>query len=106
MIDGFKQSPAIIQLAKTIEAHGIQPLEDVTALSVLRRATVLLDEALYLFEPGDDSLFAGRLRLLASLDFDAEIFEKRVVLFGESSHARPPPSCGRGRPRPRPCASP
>src|SRR5262245_30566025 len=84
MIDGFKQSPAIIQLAKTIEANGIKPLEDVTVLSVLRCATVLLDEALYLFEPGDDALFARRRGRSLLIDLDTQGIQKLAV--GQFGH--------------------
>ena len=107
MIEGFKQGAAIGQLAQAIEAHGIQPLEDVAVLAVLRSAAVLLDETLNLLEAGDDPLFARRPACASvCLDLDAKLFEKRVILFGEPRHAQPPPSCGQGRPHPRPCAFP
>jgi hypothetical protein len=36
MIEGFKEDAAIVQLTKPIEAHCIQPLEDVATFPVLR----------------------------------------------------------------------
>ena len=41
MIEGLKQGAAIGQLAQAIESHGIEPLEDVAVLAVLRRAAML-----------------------------------------------------------------
>ena len=84
MIEGFKHGAAIGQLAQTIEAHGIQPLEDVAVFAMLRRAAVLLDETLNFLEAGDDPLLARRpARFLLRLDLDAKLVEKRVVLVGE-----------------------
>ena len=60
MIQGCKQRAAFVQLAETVEAHGIQPLEDVAILAVLRGAAVLLDETLNFLEAGDDALLARR----------------------------------------------
>ena len=107
MIDGGEQGEAVVQRSEAVETHGVEPLEDVAILPVLRRAAVLRDEPLNLLEAGDDPLLAGRpARLILRLDLDAKLFEQRIILVGELSHSRPPPSCGRGRPRPPPCASP
>src|SRR5437763_1659029 len=107
MIEGFKQRAALLQRTKAIEAHCIQSLEDVVAFPVLRDVAMLFDEALNLLEAGDDALFArGPARLFLRLDLDAKFIEKGVVLFGEFRHVLPRPSCGQGRPRPRPCAFP
>jgi hypothetical protein len=107
VIERLKLGAAIGELPKTIEAHCVQPLEDVAAFPVLRGVAVFLDETLNLLETGDDPLFARRAaRLSLRLDLDAELFEKRVILFGEPGHAQPPPSCGLGRPPPRPYAFP
>ena len=53
-------APAFLQRPQTIEAHGIEPLEDVAVFAMLRRASMLLDEALNLLEAGDDAFFARR----------------------------------------------
>ena len=80
MIEGLKQATAFRQLAQAIEAHGIQPLEDVAVLPVLRSTAVLLDESLDLLEAGDDALLARRPAALLRLDLDAKLVEKRVIL--------------------------
>lgn len=107
MIERLQQAAAIVQLTKPIEAHGIQPLEDIASFPMLRRVAVLFDETLNLLEAGDDALFARRPAcLFVRLDLDAKLFEESVILFGEPRHAQPPPSCGPGRPPPRPYAFP
>ena len=60
MIEGLKQGAAIVQLAQTVEAHSVQPLENVAIFAMLRRAAVLFDEALNFLEAGDDAFFARR----------------------------------------------
>ena len=56
---------------------------------MLRRAAVLLDEALDLLEAGDDALLARRpARFLLRLGLDAKLGEKRVILVGESLATR------------------
>ena len=60
MIERRKQRAAVLKRAQAIEAHGIEPLEDVAVFAVLRGAAVLLDEPLDLLEPGDDALLARR----------------------------------------------
>jgi len=92
MVEGFKQGAAVGQLAKTIEAHRIQPLKDVAILSVLRDVAVLLDKTLNLLEARDDPLLARRpARFLLRLDLDAKLFEKRGFRTrGENVGCRPP----------------
>ena len=77
MVQRLKQRAAFRKLAQTIEAHGIQPLEDVAILPVLRSAAVLFDKTLNLLEAGDDALLARRAAdLLLRLDLDAKFFEQ------------------------------
>jgi hypothetical protein len=88
MVERFKQGAAVAQLAETIEAHGVQPVEDVAVFAVLRSPTMLLDKTLDLFEPGDDPLLARRpARFLLRLNLDAKLRKKRVILVGEARHA-------------------
>jgi hypothetical protein len=91
MVEGLKYATAVGLLANAIEAHGIQPLEDVAVFPVLRGTAMLLDETLNLLKACDDTLFARRpARVFLRLDLDAKLVEKGIVLFGEPSHARPP----------------
>ena len=71
MIQRRKQHAALRQSAQAIEANGVEPLEDVAVLSMLRGATVLLDEALNFLESGNDALLARRAsaRLLWRSEF-------------------------------------
>ena len=58
MIQGFKQRPAIFLCAQPIKACGIEALEDVSALAVARRVSVLLDKSLDLLKSSDDAFLA------------------------------------------------
>ena len=60
MIERLQQRPEFGKLAQAIETDGIEPLEDVSILAMLRRAAMLLDEALDLFKTRDDALLAVR----------------------------------------------
>ena len=60
MIQRRKQHAALRQSAQAIEANGVEPLEDVAVFSMLRGATMLLEETLNLLESGDDALVARR----------------------------------------------
>jgi hypothetical protein len=57
-IHRLHQQPAFLQLPDAVEADGVEALEDVAVLAVLRRAALLVDEALDLLEAGDDPLLA------------------------------------------------
>jgi hypothetical protein len=74
MIERFDQGAAADQFAQAIEAHGIEPFEDVAIFAMLRRAAMLVDEPLNLFKAGDDALLArcpaGRL---GRLGFDSQL---------------------------------
>ncbi len=80
---GSTRGAAVGQLApRRSETHGVEPLEDVAVLTMLRGAAVLFDEALNLLEAGDHPLLArGPRSDRLSVDrFDAELFQERVVL--------------------------
>ena len=64
MIERREKGTALVQRAQAIEAHGIEPLEDVAILTVLRRATVLFDEPLNFLEARDDPFLARRAAAL------------------------------------------
>src|SRR5689334_8011153 len=108
MVKRFDQGATVGLCAKAIKAHSVEAFEDVAVLAMLWRMATLLNEALDLLEAGDGSLFAScPARLFLSLDFETQLGEEGVVLFGETlSHAPPPPSCAAGKQRLRPCASP
>ena len=53
-----------VKRAQAVEAHGIQPLENVAVFPMLRGAAVLLDKPLNLLESGDDALLARRAAAL------------------------------------------
>ena len=107
MIEGFKQGAAIVQLAQAIEAHGIQPLEDVAVFPVLRGAAVLFDEPLNLLEAGDDALLARRPARSFFVSASTPSSSRRASSsIGELSHARPPSFMRQGRPHLRPSAFP
>jgi len=92
MIERFKHGAAIGQLAQTVEADGIQPLEDIAVLAVPWGAAVLLNETLNLLEARDDAFLARRATgLVLRLNLNAKLFEQRVILVGKAfSHALPP----------------
>ena len=64
MVQRRQQGAAVLERAQAVEAHGVEPLEDVAVFPVLRGATVLLDEALDFLESGDDALLARRASAL------------------------------------------
>ena len=64
MVQRRKQGAALLKRAQAVEAHGIEPLEDVAIFPVLRRAAVLLDKSLDFLEAGDDALLARRASAL------------------------------------------
>ena len=64
MIQRREKRAAFLEGPQAVEAHGIEPLEDVAVFAVLRRTSVLLDEALDVLEPGDDALLARRAAAL------------------------------------------
>ena len=63
MIDRFDQFPTIRLFPDTIQSNGIQALEDIMVFAMLWCAAMFFHEALNLFEPRDDALFAGRAGL-------------------------------------------
>jgi hypothetical protein len=60
MVEGLKDCTAVLLRPQTIQPNGIEPLENITILAVLRQAAKLLDKALNVLEAGDDALFARR----------------------------------------------
>ena len=84
MVEGGHQRSALFLFADAVEAHGMDPLEDVAVFPMVWCPTMGLDEPLNLFEPRDDSLLArGPDCDLFWLDDDAERVEKRIVVVGE-----------------------
>lgn len=58
MVERRKQRLALLKRAKTIEAHGIEPLEDVAIFPMLWGMTVFFDKTLDFFESSDDAFLA------------------------------------------------
>ena len=90
MIERREQCLAFLPRAQTVEPHRVQPLENVPALPVPGRVTVLLEEPLYLLEARDDAFLAGRTAaLLVRL---RELVELRAQLIKvEVTHSGPHP---------------
>lgn len=64
LIEGCQKVPAVLLCTQAIEADGIQPLEDVAPLTMLRHAAVLLIEAHDILEARDDPFLLGRVGCL------------------------------------------
>ena len=60
IVERRKQIAARLKRAEPVEAHGVQALENIAVLSVLRDAPMPFDEPLYLLEARDDALLAWR----------------------------------------------
>ena len=60
MIEGLEEGAALLEGANAVQPNGVEPFEDIAVLAVLRRAAMLLDETLDLFEARDDPLFSRR----------------------------------------------
>jgi hypothetical protein len=89
MVQRLKQGAAIGERPQAVEAHGIQPLEDVAVFPVLRSATVLLDKPLDFLEPGDDALLARRASALGFRRGELGKFRRQFVEVGVT-HTDPP----------------
>ena len=82
--------PAFRERAQAVEPHRIKPLENVAVFAMLRRATVLLGEALDFLEAGDDALLVRRASaLLLGLGKLGELRSEFVEI--EVTHSGPPP---------------
>jgi hypothetical protein len=62
MVERCEKIATFLKPTHAIEAHGIKPLKDVLILAMLRRASVLFDEALDFLEPGDEPPTCGTTR--------------------------------------------
>ena len=60
VVERLQDRPALLERTQPVETHGVEPLEDVAVVAVLRRASVLIHEALDLLEARDDALLARR----------------------------------------------
>lgn len=60
IVKWLQQHPTVRERAKTFKTHGVQPLKNVAIFTMLGCATVLLNEALYLFKTCDNALITGR----------------------------------------------
>jgi len=90
MVERLKKRSAFLKLTKAVETHGIEPLEDVAILSMLRSMTVLLDKALDFLESSDDALVArGAPTLLFRLGEVVEFGAQFVKI--EVTHSAPHP---------------
>jgi hypothetical protein len=68
MVERRKKRTAFLKRAQTVKPHGIQSLENVVVLAVLRSAAVLFEKALDFFEPGNNAFFPrGAAALLFGL---------------------------------------
>ncbi|QQN73381.1 hypothetical protein [Croceicoccus sp. YJ47] len=72
-IERHKQFARLVERAHAVEPNGIDPLEYVAILAMLRRAVVLFAETDDILEPCDDPFFAQRIGWrLDRRDVDAE----------------------------------
>ena len=60
MVERRKQGAVFLKRAHAVETHGIQTLENVAPLPVLRGASVLFNEPLYLLEASNNALLTRR----------------------------------------------
>src|SRR3546814_4239529 len=58
-IEWREKRAALLQRAKPIQPHGIQPLEYIAVLTMLRGAAMFIGETLDFLEPGDDAFLPG-----------------------------------------------
>ena len=90
MVERREKRPAFLKRAKPVEAHGVEPLEDVAIFPMLRRVAVLLDKPLDFLESGDDALLArGAAALLFRLGEVVEFGAQFVEI--EVTHSAPRP---------------
>ena len=61
MVEWCQQGAAFLERPQALQAHSVQPLEDIYPLAMLRYPPLLRHEALDPFEPGDDPLVARGL---------------------------------------------
>src|SRR5690606_20700469 len=59
MIKGCQQLAAFLKGAQTLQAHGIEPLENVSFFAVLWSTAMLLDKTLNFLKTSNNPLFAG-----------------------------------------------
>jgi hypothetical protein len=81
MIEGRQQRSAVLLRAQPVEAHGIEPLEDVAAFPVLRGLAVL-HKPLDVLEAGDDPLLARRAPALLLGEVELGEFFRQLVEIG------------------------
>ena len=87
MVDLGNRSAAFRQGLDAVQTHGIEALEDVSILAMLRGTAVLLDKALNVLEPGDDALLPwGATAGLLRLDINPKLGQKRVIFLSKISH--------------------
>ena len=80
MVEWFEQRAALGKLAQAVEAHGVNPLENVPVLSMLGSTAVFLEESLDVLEARDDAFLARRptarlFRRRELLEFRAQFVE-------------------------------
>ena len=80
LIQANQKFTAVIKFTKPVKPHGIQALEDVPILAMLRRSAMLFEEPNDVFEPCNDALLAWRVGArLGRLDLDSK-FSKQFVI--------------------------
>ena len=90
MVEGRQQRATVFKRAQPVEAHRVEPLEDVTVLAMLGSPAVLLHEALDFLEARDDPLLAwGAPDLLGRLGEVGELVAQLVEV--EVTHSDPRP---------------
>ena len=64
MVQRHQHGPAVLLRPQPVQAHSIQPLEDIPSLNMLRRSAVLDNEALNFLETSNDPLLLRRASAL------------------------------------------
>jgi hypothetical protein len=88
MVVWHEKGSAFLQRAQTIQAHGIQSLEDVPVFTMLRNTPMLFDKTLDFLEARDDAFLARRA---SALLLGLGEFVEFGAQFVEISHSVPRP---------------
>ncbi len=107
MVERLQHGQALGQGSESIKPDGVEPLENIAPLPMLRAPTMFFDVVLDLFKPGNEALFPSRSSTaLTPLSADSKFRKEGVIFFGEARHGQPPSSHAPGRQLPRPSAAP
>ncbi len=90
MVQRLQQGAAVPESTQAVQAHGVEALEYVAILTMLRRTPVLLGEALDFLEARDDALLTGRPSGLRLGRCELGKLRSEFVKIGVT-HSAPPP---------------